>query len=116
MPRPRARRPPVHAAGVAIVASIVVGVSGSVPVTAVAASAVAVVLLLCASACAPFHRNQPIARPADLELRIAALSAELDGVRARLDSTSAQADSLRLELQRLKEIDLKPRAPRRPLR
>ena len=42
-PRPRARRPPVHAAGVAIVASIVVGVSGSVPVTAVAASAVAVV-------------------------------------------------------------------------
>lgn len=78
------------------------------------AAAVAGVMLLGAGGCASFHRNPPAAGPADLELRIASLTMEVDAVRARLDSTSAEADSLRRELQRLKEIDLKPRVARRP--
>ena len=76
---------------------------------------VAGAVVLTAAGCAPFHHREERVRPADLELRIAGLTAEIDAVRARLDSTSAQADSLRLELQRLKEIDLRPRTPaRRP--
>jgi signal transduction histidine kinase len=73
-------------------------------------------VLVGAAACAPFHRPEPEARPEDLALRIASLTAEVDAVRMQRDSLSAEADSLRLELQRLKEIDLKPRGARRPPR
>jgi hypothetical protein len=75
------------------------------------------------------------ARERELEARIATLTRETRELRARIDSATAQGDSLRtsvsrleaerrdkdeqikalrLELQRLKEIDLKPRAPTRP--
>ena len=75
------------------------------------------------------------AKQRDLESRIAALTAESHALSVRLDSAAAQRDSLRgavakleadrrdrddqiralrLELQRLKEIDLKPRAPIKP--
>jgi signal transduction histidine kinase len=80
-----------------------------------AATALAGVMLIAVAACAPAQRTSFAAAPADLELRIASLTAEIDAVRCRLDSTTAAADSLRLELHRLKEIDLKPRAPARRL-
>lgn len=75
------------------------------------------------------------ARERELETRIATLTGETRELRARIDSATAQGDSLRaavsrleadrrekeeqikalrLELQRLKEIDLKPRSPIRP--
>lgn len=71
-------------------------------------------------------------RERDLEARIAALTRESNDLRARVDSIAAQGDSLRavvarldadrrdreeqlralrLELQKLKEIDLKPKRP-----
>jgi hypothetical protein len=71
-------------------------------------------ILVSAGGCAPFQRSHATVRPEDLELRIASLTAEIDAVRAQRDSAGAKADSLQLELQRLKEIDLKPRAGRRP--
>jgi hypothetical protein len=75
------------------------------------------------------------ARERELEDRIAALTRETQTLRTRVDSSNAQSDSLRgviarldtqrktgeaelaalkLELQRLKEIDLKPRGTIRP--
>jgi hypothetical protein len=75
------------------------------------------------------------ARAHDLEVRIDALTKETRELRARADSSAGQSDSLRaaiktleterkerddqlkalrLELQQLKEIDLKPRSPARP--
>ena len=75
-----------------------------------AATTLAGVMLIGVAACAPAQRASVTAAPADLELRIASLTAEIDAVRCRLDSTTAVADSLRLELQRIKDIDLKPRA------
>ena len=74
-------------------------------------------------------------RAHDLEARIDALTRETQSLRARADSGVSQSDSLRaaiktleterkerdeqlkalrLELQQLKEIDLKPRTPARP--
>jgi signal transduction histidine kinase len=80
-------------------------------------------ILASAAACAPFHQSPPATRPEDFALRIESLTAEVDATRAQRDSLIAQADSLiakadslRLELQRLKEIDLRPRASRRPPR
>ena len=70
------------------------------------AAATAFVLISTAS-CATFGR--PSAPQVDP--RIEALTREVAALRAQLDSTSAQADSLKLLLQRLKEIDLKPRQP-----
>lgn len=76
------------------------------------------------------------ARERELEDRISTLTRETRELRARIDSATAQGDSLRvsiskleadrrekeeqikalrLELQRLKEIDLKPRPTRPPL-
>jgi hypothetical protein len=72
------------------------------------------------------------ARAKELEAQVASLTREVHDVRARLDASTAQSDSLRgvlarveadrreredqlrslrLELQRLMEIDLKPRRP-----
>lgn len=80
-------------------------------------------------------RRVAAARERELEDRIAALTRESATLRVRIDSSAAQSDSLRgaiarietlrkeretevaalrLELQRLKEIDLKPRPPRPP--
>ncbi len=81
-------------------------------------------------------RDSNTALRRELESKIAARTAEVQQLRAILDSTTARADllrrntarlesdlrdhdeqlrALRLELQRLKEIDLKPRPPsRRP--
>lgn len=84
-------------------------------------------------------RNQQSAahKQKELETQIATLTRETRDLRARLDSVSVSSDSLRasikriederkerdeqikalrLELQRLKEIDLKPRTPTRPPR
>jgi chromosome segregation ATPase len=75
---------------------------------------------------------QPQADATTLELRMAAMSARMDTLRLQLEALQSQNDSLRrsagrmeteirdrdeqirairLELQRLKEIDLKPRRP-----
>lgn len=75
------------------------------------------------------------ARVRELEAAIAALTKDVQALRVRMDSTTLVSDSLRatigrldasirdrdaqinalkLELQRLKEIDLKPRPPRPP--
>ena len=78
------------------------------------AAVIAGVMIAGATACAPLHRTEVNPLLADLELRIASLTAEVDATRAQRDSMSAHADSLRLELQRLKEIDLRPRPSRRP--
>ncbi len=80
-------------------------------------------------------RRVAAARERELEDRIAALTRESQTLRIRVDSVAAQSDSLRgaigrletlrkereaelaalrLELQRLKEIDLKPRPTRPP--
>jgi len=80
-------------------------------------------------------RRVAAARERDLEDRIAKLERETQTLRVRIDSSAAQSDSLRgviarvetlrkdretelaalrLELQRLKEIDLKPRPTRPP--
>ena len=73
------------------------------------AAAIAGIILFGIVGCAPPHRAATEPRPEDLQLRIASLTAEIDAVRARLDSTTTVSDSLRLELQRIKDIDLKPR-------
>jgi signal transduction histidine kinase len=73
------------------------------------AAAIAAAMLAMTTACAPLHHAPSEPRPEDLRLRIASLTAEIDAVRARLDSTTAVSDSLHLELQRIKDIDLKPR-------
>jgi hypothetical protein len=66
-------------------------------------------MLTMSAGCAGLHGTSSQPRPEDLQLRIASLTAEIDAVRARLDSTTTVSDSLRLELQRIKDIDLKPR-------
>jgi signal transduction histidine kinase len=78
------------------------------------AAAVAGIMLLGTIGCAARHQSPAEPRPENLELRISELTSELAALRARLDSTTAQSDSLSLELQRLKEIDLRPRTVRRP--
>jgi len=86
-------------------------------------------------ACATLRRDHHAADIQRLEARVAVLGAETARLRASLDSLRDQSDSLRrnasrvetdlrdreelvralrLELERLKEIDLRPR-PRRPL-
>jgi signal transduction histidine kinase len=77
-------------------------------------AAVAAFALVSAAGCAPFQPKSSTPRPEDLALRIESLTAEIDATRAQRDSLGAQADSLRAELQRLKEIDLRPRSARRP--
>ena len=74
----------------------------------------AALLMMSTAACATSRHAPETPRPEDLQLRIASLTAEIDATRAQRDSLGAQADSLRAELQRLKEIDLKPRSGRRP--
>ena len=87
------------------------------------------------SGCATGRRDHHLADIQRLEARVAVLGAETARLRASLDSLRDQSDSLRrnalrvevdlrdreelvralrLELERLKEIDLRPR-PRRPL-
>jgi signal transduction histidine kinase len=66
-------------------------------------AAVVAFALISAAGCATFHR-QP-----EIDPRVAILTSEVRELRAQLDSAAAQADSLRLVLQRIKDIDLKPR-------
>ena len=82
-------------------------------------------------------RRDAAQRERELDARIAMLTREVRDLRARLDSIAApteplramvarleadrrereeQLKALRLELQRLKEIDLKPRAPAKPIK
>ena len=91
--------------------------------------------LLVLSACATGRRDHHVGEIQRLEARVAALDAESSRLRASLDSLRSDNDSLRntasrveidlrdreelvralrLELERLKEIDLRTR-PRRPL-
>src|SRR5688572_30596812 len=92
----------------------------------------AVGLAVVLGACATGRRDVHLAEQRRLEASISALGAEMAKLRVELDSLAAQNDSLRrsttrletdvavreehirairLELQRLKEIDLKPRKP-----
>jgi signal transduction histidine kinase len=81
------------------------------------AAVIVAAMLTMSTGCAGLHRSPGEPRPEDLQLRIASLTAEVDAVRARLDSTAAVSDSLRLELQRIKDIDLKLRpSSKRPPR
>jgi len=94
-----------------------------------------IVSILALGACASGRRDHHVADIQRLEARVAVLGAETARLRASLDSLRDQSDSvrryasrvetelrdreelvraLRLELERLKEIDLRPR-PRRPL-
>jgi len=98
-------------------------------------TSVALVAASVLSGCARGHVDPQFSPEPRLEATIEALGAELEALRAARDSVGAQNDSLRvsasrleadlrdreeqmralrLELQRLKEIDLKPR-PRRPI-
>jgi hypothetical protein len=89
---------------------------------------------LLSSACASARRDQHLAEMEQLQARIASLASDKERLTATRDSMGVQNDSLRrsaarleadvrereeliralkLELERLKEIDLRPR-PRRP--
>ena len=91
-----------------------------------------IAVMLSALACATTRTDQHVAERQRLEASVAALGVQMAQLQRELDSLVAQNDSLRrsasrleedladreeqirairLELQRLKEIDLKPRRP-----
>ena len=92
----------------------------------------AIAVMLSAMACATTRTDPHVAERQRLEASVSALGKQISNLQRELDSLVAQNDSLRrsasrletdlaereeqiralrLELQRLKEIDLKPRRP-----